>query len=471
MVHVVFVHGWSVQNTDTYGQLPLYLKQQAAAGALDVSVNDVFLGKYVSFEDTVTVDDLARGFDAALRDHPVLGGLYTAGDKFACITHSTGGPVIRHWISRFYGSDLSQCPLTHLIMLAPANHGAALAQLGKSRLSRIKSYFEGSAPGQGVLNWLEFGSDESWDLNLRWMDYDAVRAGLYSFVLQGQTIDRKLYDTLNSYTDEMGSDGVVRVAGANMNYCLLQLKQTDGSLEVAGMKDSPATALAILPGLSHSGEDKGIIRSIILANAADHPTTQALLRCLSVSSIKSYNELRLEFEKESKKVQEDEEKTKAKVGLFTRTFTTHQCSMIVFRLVDDTGLPLLDYDVRITAGPDYDDNSLPAGFFIDRQRNLRDAGKLTYYVDYEVLIEGLNGKLKNCLGFDITARPASGLSHYEPARFEGTSADILKVLRPNQTLMLEITLRRRIDRQVFTVTDHLAPPEAIVTTATGKLVP
>ena len=48
--------------------------------------------------------------------------------------------------------------MSHLIMLAPANYGSALAQLGKQRLSRIKSWFEGVEPGQGVLDWLELGS-------------------------------------------------------------------------------------------------------------------------------------------------------------------------------------------------------------------------------------------------------------------------------------------------------------------------
>jgi len=43
-----------------------------------------------------------------------------------------------------------------------------------------------------------------------------VPAGLYPFVLTGQKIDRNMYDNLNAYTDEAGSDGVVRVGAANM---------------------------------------------------------------------------------------------------------------------------------------------------------------------------------------------------------------------------------------------------------------
>jgi triacylglycerol esterase/lipase EstA (alpha/beta hydrolase family) len=64
-----------------------------------------------------------------------------AGERFACITHSTGGPVVRTWISNFYGRELPNCPVSHMVKLAPANHGSALAQLGKGKLSRMEFSF------------------------------------------------------------------------------------------------------------------------------------------------------------------------------------------------------------------------------------------------------------------------------------------------------------------------------------------
>ena len=45
---VVFVHGWSVTNTDTYGGLPIALAKNAPAG-VDIKVEHLYLGKYVSF--------------------------------------------------------------------------------------------------------------------------------------------------------------------------------------------------------------------------------------------------------------------------------------------------------------------------------------------------------------------------------------------------------------------------------------
>jgi hypothetical protein len=470
-MRVVFVHGWSVTNTDTYGGLPQYLKQQSAAGKLDVTVDEVLLGKYVSFEDTVSIDDIARGFDAALRDRPALAKLFAGRERVACITHSTGGPVVRQWIRRFYGRNLAKCPISHLIMLAPANHGSALAQLGKSRLARIKTFFEGVEPGRRVLDWLELGSDQSWTLNDEWLDYECVRSGVYPFVLQGQSIDRKLYDVLNTYTDEMGSDGVVRVAGANMNYALVSLREQAGELAFHGIRRSGRTALAILPALSHSGKSMGIIRSVTLDGAAQHPTTKAVLQCLAVDNAAAYARLADKFDASSAKTQEAEVSRRATIGPFHRTFKNHRCSMLVFRLFDDTGLPLTDYDLTFTAGAAYDENHLPPGFFVDKQRNQLNPGKLTYFLDFDVLSEGLNDKLQNRLGIRLTARPEKGLGRYGTVSFEGTGGDIVKAIHPNETLMVEIVVRRKIDRQIFTLTDEITKPETIDGTPSGVILP
>ena len=56
---VVFVHGWSVTSTDTYGGLPARLKREAsAAGGPDLDVRNIYLGQYVSFRDEVRLEDV-----------------------------------------------------------------------------------------------------------------------------------------------------------------------------------------------------------------------------------------------------------------------------------------------------------------------------------------------------------------------------------------------------------------------------
>jgi len=65
---------------------------------------------------------------------------------------------VRKWIDLYHRRKLEKCPLGHLVMLAPANHGSALAQLGKGRLARMKFFADGVEPGTGVLDWLELAA-------------------------------------------------------------------------------------------------------------------------------------------------------------------------------------------------------------------------------------------------------------------------------------------------------------------------
>ena len=199
-VNLVFVHGYSVTNLDTYGELPLRLKAEGASQDVEVNVEEIYLGQYISFRDEVVLDDISRAFKQAVNDQ--LSHILSANERFVCITHSTGGPVIRNWWSKYYYNVPGEkCPMSHLVMLAPANFGSALAQLGKGRLSRIKSWMDDVEPGQGVLDWLELGSSSSWKLNHEWIDANAATFGpdgIFPFVLIGQSIDRKIYDNLNS---------------------------------------------------------------------------------------------------------------------------------------------------------------------------------------------------------------------------------------------------------------------------------
>ena len=121
----------------------LILAERAAAAGIDLQFTHVHLGRYISFRNEVKMDDLVRALDHALRE--LLGRDLP---RFACVTHSTGGVLARSWIEAHYGaSGLARCPLTRLILLAPPNHGSALAILGSGRISRLRSWFQGVEPG------------------------------------------------------------------------------------------------------------------------------------------------------------------------------------------------------------------------------------------------------------------------------------------------------------------------------------
>lgn len=455
-MQIVFIHGWSVTNTETYGGLPAALAQNASA-KLDIQITHLFLGKYVSFADEVNIDDIARGMQQAIKSE-VLPKLAN-GERFACITHSTGGPVARKWLDLHYRGQLDQCPLGHLIMLAPANHGSALAQLGKGRLSQMKFFANDVQPGKGVLDWLELGSDQGWELNREWLNYDCVAAGLYPFVLTGQKIDRTFYDNLNSYTDEAGSDGVVRVAAANLNYGFIRLVQTDGKLQMNKESRATKTAFGVLPGRSHSGDDIGILRSVKADDNGTHPTVLWILRCLDVGSATAYKRLTSDLENLTKTTQQDEQKEIEKtLFIFKREFKTSRYCMLVFRLVDDRGNQLSNYDVIFTAGSNYDANHLPPGFFVDRQRNQLNPGKLTYYIDYDVMNDGLNKPgLDGKFGIQIKGRPTEGFAYYTVAEHKGTFANLKRYFEANQTLMIEVELKRHVVEGVFLLTQSLTP--------------
>jgi hypothetical protein len=445
---IVFVHGWSVTNTNTYGGLPSALIKNASSGN-EIKVEHLYLGKYVSFADEVNVDDIARGMHHAVNAEIML--KLAKGERFSCITHSTGGPVVRKWIDLFFKGKLEKCPLQHLVMLAPANHGSALAQLGKGRLSRMEFFAEGVQPGTGVLDWLELGSDQSWELNTSWLDYSCLNEGLYSFVLTGQSIDRSFYDNLNSYTDEAGSDGVVRASAANMNYGLIRLLQQDGRFKLEKENQPEKFAFGILPGRSHSGEAKGIMRSVKPNDDASHPTVHWVLRCLAINSVKSYKKLIKDLRDLTDQTQQNEQESITKeLFLFERKFITNRYCMLVFRIFDDRNNNLIDYDIIFTAGPAYDENHLPPGFFVDRQRNKLNPGKLTYYIDYDVMADWFSKpELGDKFGFKIAARPSTGYSYYTVAEHRGTFAGLKRFIVPNQTIMVEIQLKRHVVEGVF----------------------
>ena len=134
----------------------------------------------------------------------------------------------------------------------------------------------------------------------------------------------------------------------------------------------------------------GILASVSPRDDGSHPTLQWLLRCLAVRGVTAYNKLVKDLDSLTEQVQESERSIRRK-GLFLapRTFVTDRYCMFLFRLVDDRGNNLSNYDVIFTAGPQYDENHLAPGFFKDRQRNQRNPGKLTYYIDYDVMSEWL----------------------------------------------------------------------------------
>lgn len=448
---LIFVHGWSVTNTDTYGRLPAVLENLAPKYNLDIDIKHIWLGRYISFNDEISMTDVVRAFHQALTEQ--IPNNPDGKEHFSCITHSTGGPVIREWVDKYYGSErLNELPLDHLVMLAPANHGSALAKLGKARVGRIKAWFQGAEPGQQILDWLCLGSQGQFELAKNYINYDPVNSGFYPFVLTGQTVDKKFYDFLNSYLVEAGSDGVVRVACANLNYSIIRLIENGGNsisvlhrgedlkcklLRLDGNIQRPAAvALGVVPGASHSGKNKGIMLSITRRNVHNKPVVNEIFKCLKVNSETAYKDRISKLKTLTRQTQEKDRHSK-----------THRYIMIVFMIYDDQGDPINDYDLFILAGDKYDPDKLPKGFFKDKQLNTKHPNHLIYYLDYDVL-KTINNKR---IGFRIIARPRrlDSFSYYHAVEYRAKAGELTQILKPNETIYLQIVLHRYVDKEVF----------------------
>lgn len=438
-MRLIFVHGWSVTHTDTYGELPEALAAGAEAFGLNLDIAHIRLGRYVSFHDEVTLDDIARGLEQALRELP---GNEAGIQPFSGITHSTGGPLVRHWIDRYYGAaNLAALPLEHLVMLAPANHGSALAVLGKERVGRIKAFFAGVEPGQRVLDWLSLGSAGQWRLNENWLAYRPAEHGFYPFVLTGQGIDNKFYDFLNSYLVEPGSDGVVRVAGADLNCCYLRLEQGAEvvrkqpltlALQPAAepLRCAPQVPLGVYRDYSHSGSKMGIMRSIKAASPEPQSLVTDVLRCLSVSDAAGYTERAAELQHLTEEQQQGKDRF----------------AMLIFNVHDDQGHSFgpSEYDLLLLAGKGYRPQDLPKGFLQDRQINAK-TGNLVFYLNAERMDAIKDG----LFGIRVVARPSGGFAGYAAAEFRSDGVSIHDVLTANRTTYVDIHLRRQVDQNVF----------------------
>ncbi len=488
---VVFVHGWSVTHTNTYGHLPARLANEGGQHGLTIKTREIYLGRYISFHDEVRVKDIARAFETAVAEQ--LGSLLKSGRRFVCITHSTGGPVIREWWRRYYHrSGAPTCPMSHLIMLAPANYGSALAVLGKGKLGRMKSWWSGVEPGQGVLDWLALGSEPAWELNKEWIESKDRHIGpkrVFPFVITGQTIDRALYDNLNSYTGELGSDGVVRVAAANLQGNYVRLVQQAPvpvpggkagqfhapELKLDAMLFATKTPLRIVAGKSHSGNTKGIMKSVQAAagTTKDQPTVDAIFSCIKVKTKNDYRKVAREFDAASAQVQDIERLEVERRRLWSDTYFIHdRFSMVIFRVTDRAGYPVSDFDLILTAGPKNSPDHLPKGFFADRQLNPNNRNMVTYYFNHSIMTgcdavtdkdtgEVVRPKLigTTALGFKIVARPDTGFARYMACSITG-SAEILEgVIAPNSTTTVDIVLRRVVGKETFRLDKGIEPKD------------
>lgn len=215
--NVLLIHGYSVRTLNSWGKLPALLLADG------FKASAVYLSAFVSLDDEISCDDLAVALEhriAALEKNGLDLG------KTAMITHSTGAIIARRWLlnRRARGG----ATLSHFISGAGANHGSSLSQLGRTELAyAYRALAEKSDVGKQVLADLDYGSEFLRRLNRDWLtEWNAgnpLHDDTFCFSLGGT--DHSFWQNQLSWqAHELGSDGTVRVGGANLNYRFINLR-------------------------------------------------------------------------------------------------------------------------------------------------------------------------------------------------------------------------------------------------------
>jgi hypothetical protein len=210
---VAILHGWS-DTSKSFRPLVSFLDKNGFKPV------PLWLGDYISLDDDVQIQDVAKRMEQVVENKMTNEGLKA---PFDLIVHSTGGLVARQWLTSYYG-DGKNCPVKRLVMLAPANFGSKLAELGQSMLGRvIKGWNNWFHTGKEMLRALELASAYQWELAQRDLfvpEGESATAspygkdGVWPFVIVGS---HPYNDKLRQIVNESGADGTVRVAAANLN--------------------------------------------------------------------------------------------------------------------------------------------------------------------------------------------------------------------------------------------------------------
>jgi len=437
---LVIIHGWS-DNAKSFARLG---KRLVDAGAAD-SVTHVRLGDYISLDDHVTYDDLAEALQAAWRKEK----LPTAPRSVDVVVHSTGGLVIRHWMTRFFRPDTN--PVFRLLMLAPANFGSPLAHKGRSFMGRIVKGFKSDKlfeTGTQILKGLELASPFSWDLALRDRFSGETWYGP-GRVLCTVLVGTSGYSGISAAANEDGSDGTVRVSTANLNPLLVRLDfATNPDKPTLSLTDAAgATAFARIPGENHSTvalKDNGP------ANDATLPMMIKALRINDDGFAAWVDELE-KFSSEARAKSAD-------------NFFAHGYQNTVVRLGDNLGAFIPDYFLEVFAKtPDGKkvDDSLTA-FIQERVVNTvhpyeDNPAYRSLLLDTDFLEAKISGA-GNALYVSVTAMPdirktdSVGYSTFgfdDIGSIKLTPKNARVVFQPDRTVLIDLVIKREQRERVF----------------------
>ena len=89
--------------------------------------------------------------------------------------------------------------------------------------------------------------------------------------------------------------------------------------------------------------------------------------------------------------------------------------------------------------------------FLEHQhKNTTHPDYFSFYLNFDQLTELREGKL----GFTVHAPSASPLVSYEDLTFQGPKNAVGTLVKPNQTTLIEVVLRRKLNKNLFRLTKN-----------------
>lgn len=477
--HVAIVHGWS-DSSSSFRDLRDFLVGH------DYDVHQIWLGDYVSTDDDVRVEDVAKRMNVVVETMMDDGQLPSS---FDLIVHSTGALVAREWMWRLHAAG-KPIPVKRFLMLAPANFGSRLAGLGKSMIGRItKGWNNWFQTGTQMLNALELASEYQWDLARRdLLDADGEGTGPYGagkvwpFTIVGTS---GYTSFLRGIANEDGADGTVRAAAANLNaigmtvdFAANPLNPEQPEVRIWHRRSGLAFPFRVLADRNHTTIHEPQDPSDAAPEVSDQ-LGKAILEALGCETDQSYQEINDAWLLRNEEVAGLADPTLALKPVFPKNApgreTFNQHFQFVAFVRDDHGRPVDDYFLEFF-GPDEPGTHETVIFqrevLADVHVNSLAKSRRCLYVDRTDLFrryyQSISDPSKRAVAFSISAAAIGPNVRYFDKQREGAKASLVvhtenedaraqlggERLRRNTTHLVEIIIPRQPIDRVF----RFSPP-------------
>lgn len=444
MKPLLIIHGWS-DEADSFVTLATAIETISKRTVLSIT-----LGNYVSLDDDVRMKDLVNGLQRAWTQQR----LPTSSKSIDVIIHSTGGLIIRDWMATYFTANNLKPPINNLLMLAPANFGSPLAHKGRAIYGRVIKGFNAKKrfqTGTYILRALEMASPYSWRLAQRdrFQDNAMSVTGVRTTVIVGNTG----YSGISSLANELGSDGTVYAATANLNCASIEISFPAGDQRPRfnAIRDSRGdTAFLLLDDFNHSS---------IAYKDPKHSDNDALLRyimrALDVTNTENFKQWIQDCDNHTVSVlaAHDSDKDSHKHG-FQNT---------VFRVRDDQGFDVEDYVIEFYNDTAKGDADRLAELFnkeavVKVHAHKDNASYRSFMIDCSALYRIIEAQ-DQMLNISISAMPDlneecnlvgyRSFGNHDIGQLTLNAQDVRNFFIPNRTLFIDITLTRQQKDELF----------------------